>query len=530
MRTGQLLKIRENGATTGIGVLATYTYDNLARRTGVTNGNGTTSSYGFDPVSRLNSLTQNLAGTLNDLTVTISAYNPASQIVTQARSNDLYAWTGHGNGSTDTVTNGLNQLSTVGGVAATHDPRGSLTTDPTNGNSYAYSSENLLTSATVSGNAVTLAYDPLLRLTQVAGTATTRFGYDGTDTLVEADGTGTILRRYAPGDAIDEPVVWYEGSGTATRRWLHADERGSIVAVSDASGNMLAINSYDEFGKPGASNQGQFQYIGQKWIGELGLYDDKARLYAPALGRFLQTDPVGYDSGPNLYAYVRGDPINLSDPLGLWGSADQPNFVHRNECTGSLICPADYESSSPIQTASGGVYGLVAGDGGGHSLFVPPTGAIVITGSLSQPAFGFQNLPGVSVLNASVGDACLTPACISLIPPNPTVLANILDKHSGSKQNKSVFGPRLGNMTSLQKYILETIRMSVGYNITTGDPMIGVYTRIFDHPTGIDRAGYISYALTVVLRWTGLYNSEGQRYMLLVTAHPGYADNVDYFQ
>jgi hypothetical protein len=47
------LKIRENGATTGIGVLATYTYDNLARRTAVTNGNGTTSSYGFDPVSRL---------------------------------------------------------------------------------------------------------------------------------------------------------------------------------------------------------------------------------------------------------------------------------------------------------------------------------------------------------------------------------------------------------------------------------------------------------------------------------------------
>ena len=287
------MKIRENGATTGIGVLATYTYDNLARRTGVTNGNGTTSSYGFDPVSRLNSLTQNLAGTPNDLTVTISAYNPSSQIVTQSRSNDLYAWTGHGNGSTDTVTNGLNQLSTVGGVAAVHDLRGNLATDPTTGNSYAYSSENLLTSATVGGNAVTLAYDPLLRLTQVAGTATTRFGYDGTDTLIETDAAGTtILRRYAPGDGVDEPVVWYEGSGTATRRWLHADERGSIVAISDASGNMFAIDTYDEFGKAGASNQGRFQYTGQKWIGELGLYDYKARMYAPALGRFLQTDPL----------------------------------------------------------------------------------------------------------------------------------------------------------------------------------------------------------------------------------------------
>jgi RHS repeat-associated protein len=328
------LKIRENGATTGIGVLATYTYDNLARRTAVTNGNGTTSSYGFDPVSRLVSLTQNLTGTLNDLTVTISAYNPASQIVTQSRTNDLYAWTGHGNGSTDTVTNGLNQLSTVGGISAAHDPRGNLTTDPTTGNAYAYSSENLLTSATVSGNAVTLAYDPLLRLTQVAGAATTRFGYDGLDTLIETDAAGTtILRRYAPGDGVDEPVVWYEGSGTATRRWLHADERGSIVAVSDSSGAMFAIDTYDEYGKPGASNQGRFQYTGQKWLAELGLYDYKARMYAPALGRFLQTDPIGYGSGPNLHAYVRGDPVNLTDPLGLAGCADcnSTAFIHPSD-------------------------------------------------------------------------------------------------------------------------------------------------------------------------------------------------------
>src|SRR4029077_11538041 len=132
----------------------------------------------------------------------------------------------------------------IGGANTTHDTRGNLTLDPTTGNSYAYSSENLLTSATVGGNAVTAAYDPLLRLTRVAGAATTRFGYDGLDTLIEIDSAGTtILRRYAPGDGVDEPVVWHEGSGTTGRRWLHADERGSIVAVSDASGAMLNIDS-----------------------------------------------------------------------------------------------------------------------------------------------------------------------------------------------------------------------------------------------------------------------------------------------
>ena len=88
----RMKEVRENGATTGVGLLAVYTYDPLSRRTGVTRGNATATTYpSYDAASRLLSLTQNLSGTTQDLTVNFS-YTDASQLSTSATSNTLYDW------------------------------------------------------------------------------------------------------------------------------------------------------------------------------------------------------------------------------------------------------------------------------------------------------------------------------------------------------------------------------------------------------------------------------------------------------
>ncbi len=354
-----LMTIRENGNTTW--ALAAYTYDNLGRRTFTSRNNGANSSYAYDGISRLASLTNDPAGTVQDLTLGF-AYNPAGQIISRSVSNNAYVYT-PASTAIAYVNNILNQLTSINGSGVGYNSRGEITSVP--GATYGYDALGQMTSASAGFGSAGFTYDNLGRLRGSTGSTTRRYLYDGQQVIAEYDGSGVIQGRYVPGLGLNDVVTSYDAGGN--RSWLLSDERQSVVALTNGSGAAFVTNTYDEYGVPAASNAGLFQYTGQMWLPDAQLYHYRARAYAPQIGRFMQTDPIGYGAGANIYAYVGGDPVNMIDPLGLETREYRCIVANKSyqESNGDIVvigipgwCQADFTISNWFENQGGSAMGL----------------------------------------------------------------------------------------------------------------------------------------------------------------------------
>ncbi len=302
--------IKENGLHS----LAVYTYDDLSRRANVALGNGTNTQYEYNAQGFLAKLLHDLAGTAHDIGYAY-VYNRAVDLIHTNWTNRIYSWEASADWKTY-ASNGLNQYTAVSGAAFSYDANGNLTGD--GAWTYGYDTDNRLISAGKAGLSAAFSYDAPGRLRQTAmGSVQTRLLYDDMDLIAEYDGAGVMQKRYVHGPGIDEPLVVYEGSGTAAKSWLYANHQGSIIARANTSGASEGAYSYGPFGEPSApADTLRWRYTGQQYVPALGLSYYKARWYSPTLGRFLQTDPAGYQEDLNLYAYVGNSPVTKVDPSG----------------------------------------------------------------------------------------------------------------------------------------------------------------------------------------------------------------------
>jgi RHS repeat-associated protein len=144
-----------------------------------------------------------------------------------------------------------------------------------------------------------------------------RFVWCGREICEERDAAGAVTKRFFPQGMKVE-------SGPSSGNYFYTrDHLGSIRELTDSSGNVRARYAYDPYGRRTrltGDMETDFGFAGMFWSSEAKLGLTHFRAYDPELGRWLSRDPVPQAElrqGPNLYAYVVNDPVNLVDPEGL---------------------------------------------------------------------------------------------------------------------------------------------------------------------------------------------------------------------
>ena len=339
----------------------TFTYDAEGRRTRMTAGNGDATTYAYDAAGRMTEVVNRdpsmavmsfyrytydavgnrLSKEAADGTTTY-LYDAAGRLTRESRPGGVTTWT------YDAVGNRLFQLSPVGGIGYVFDADNRLLS--AGARTFTYDRGGNAVSQSDAGSVTLYSYDFENRLTRVAlpdrRAVDYRYAGDGTriertlsgpgtkgpvnnrvfyayrgDNLIEEWTPEASIARYLHGPNVDEPLAMKRGGVY----YYAGDGLLSVTSLSNAAGVVVRSYAYDAWGNSlGGSGTlpNPFQYTAREFDSDTGLYYYRARTYTPAIGRFLQKDPLALafplvrSVDANLYLYVSDNPVNLVDPTG----------------------------------------------------------------------------------------------------------------------------------------------------------------------------------------------------------------------
>ena len=309
--------------------------------------------YGYD---NLNQTTSFSRGVLSDANSDGLFDTVASPSRTQAWNLDaLGNWSTFTTNSTSQSRshNAQNQLTAVGSTTLSYDANGSMTADES-GRVFVYDAWNRLVSVrnTINSPIVGYSYDALgRRIIEDRPNANTvdHLYYSTAWQVLEERRDGAadsnIRRQYFWSidyvDALTAQVDYASGAVSASYQAQY-DANWNVTAIANASTGVLERYIYDPYGAAtvlyanwsarGGSPYGwNYLHQGGRFDVDSNLYHFRHRDYSAPLGRWTQTDPIGFDAGDlNLYRYVGNSPGYAVDPGGLEpASGPEDDFINR---------------------------------------------------------------------------------------------------------------------------------------------------------------------------------------------------------